>query len=242
MTSAKHSGDIGDIIYGLPTMRYFGAGRLFLSRNRITRVMMNDQSLAFLRDLIMSQVYMERVEMWRGQPVCYDFDQFRPYWRKNEVLVDGKELMGDNLAEWQARLFGAPPNIVDKRWLDVPEKKVAKVVISRSTRYHTKTFPWQRVADRYRLDCVFVGLAEEHRSFCEQFGEVPFFKVRDAYEMAQVIEGSLLFIGNQGFPDAVAEGLKKRKIQEPNTAEPRCVFDREDVQYVWTKHIWLPEV
>lgn len=239
MISFKHSGDIGDIIYSLPAVSALAAGEgseFYLSQwPGRTRVTMNRDSVEFIRPLLKAQGYIQKVEEWRGQSVCYNLDEFRRFWSRHPEF-------GVTIAEWHTRTFGVPAKVIDQPWLESPQNKVAPVVIHRSERYHHPEFPWKRVIAKYRKQCVFVGLEKEHDAFCDKYGRIPFYPVRDALDMATVINGSDLFIGNQSFPNAVAEGLKKPKITEIFAVDPNCCFERADAQYVFTRNIWLPDL
>jgi len=64
--------------------------------------------------------------------------------------------------------------------------------------------------------------------------EVPRREVQSLLEMAQVIEGADLFVGNQGLPHAIAEALKRPLINEVFRAGPgpAAIFKREGAEYV----------
>jgi ADP-heptose:LPS heptosyltransferase len=48
-------------------------------------------------------------------------------------------------------------------------------------------------------------------------------RVRDFLELAELIAGCKLFIGNQSFPYSLAEGLKVPRILELDPADPNVV-------------------
>jgi hypothetical protein len=236
MNTFKHSGDLGDIIYALPTIKALGGGVLYLSEGA-TRVKMSEVQKNFITPLLVQQDYITGVEMWKGQAVAYDLDHFRNYW-----LIHGHEY-GTSLAAWHARAFDLPLSILNEQWLKLPDyhlKSHYSTIIHRSPRYHNEHFPWRRVIDHYRGSIAFVGLRDEHEKFCHQFSRVPFMEVRDAFEMACWIDQAGRFIGNQSLPAAIAEGLKKTKIIETYIGDPNCIFERPDAQNVFTKNVYLP--
>ena len=242
VTSFRHSGDIGDVVFSMPTARYLvgenGMASYYLSQwHGHTRVLMNKDSQEFLAPLLESQRYVLRCEMYRGESIVYDFDDFRRYWSVHAAEY------GVNLAEWMARTFDVPTKVVNEPWLDIEPLKIAPVVVHRSSRYHNGEFPWKRVLEHYKRDIVVVGLKVEHDQLCGQNNlNLPFYQVKDALELAQVIAGCQLFIGNQSLPHAIAEGLKKPKILEVSMVDPNCVFERKDAQYVFTRNVYLPEL
>lgn len=232
-----HAGDAGDCCYSLPTIKALGGGTLYLNLvTGIAREPMTPQKRDWLAPLLEAQEYIKSVEMYRGQAVAYNLNYFRNYWREhlNEF--------GVSLAEWHCRAFEVDPVCLNKPWLECEAKLIEPVVIHRSERYQNKDFDWKRVLEKYKGQCVFIGLEQEHRKFTGQFSYLPFYKVTSALDMAQVINGAKLFVGNQSFPNAVAEGLKKPKILEVWAADPNTIFERPDLQAVWSRTMYLPEV
>ena len=74
---------------------------------------------------------------------------------------------------------------------------------------------------------IFVGLESEYDAFVKMFGhKLSFWKVKNFMELAQVISGGRLFIGNQSFPLSVALGLGQRVIVEALPRSPDCRFNR----------------
>lgn len=130
------------------------------------------------------------------------------------------------------------------KWLEVePSKETkGKIVINRTGRYRNETFPWDEVVLHYSHRLVFVGLHHEWREFCAYFGYVDFRPTENLLEVAQLIAGSELFIGNQSCANAVAEGLKHPIIQETSTIHPDCIFVRTNAQHVDTGACILPDI
>ena len=82
---------------------------------------------------------------------------------------------------------------------------------------------------------TYLGFEKEFEYFkytYPHFEGVPRREVQSVLEMAQVIAGADLFIGNQGLPHALAEALKKPLINEVFRPYPAAVFHREDAKYV----------
>lgn len=130
----------------------------------------------------------------------------------------------------------------DKPWLTVdPSPKTKdRVVIARSERYRNPYFNWKAVVDKYGDKILFIGLPHEHQEFCASYGAVEHLPTKDYLEVAEAIKGSLLFIGNQSSPMAVAEGLKHHSIQETCLFIVDCVYKRDNAQYVSNGKMTLP--
>ncbi len=133
---------------------------------------------------------------------------------------------------------------VSKPWLKVEpsEESLGKVIVNRTERYNNHTFPWKKIVEHYGERIIFVGHQHEHGIFCSKFGKVAHRKTTDLLEVARLIAGSSLFIGNQSCAFAVAEGLKHHAIQETDPTIPDCIFIRDNVQHVHDGECFLPDV
>src|SRR5437763_17035927 len=86
----KHSGELGDVIHALPTVRALGGGILYLDpeggekewivkepdKNR-TRLKFNAAAIDSVRPLLLLQEYIQEVRCWNGEAVDYNLDRFR---------------------------------------------------------------------------------------------------------------------------------------------------------------------
>lgn len=217
-------------------MKALGGGELLLSVNERTRVRMGESSLKILARLLLSQDYVTDVRLHRGEAFRFDLDSWRG--RPPEDYDPFK-----TLALRHAEMFGFGNEIIEKPWITgIPKKKVADVIIHRSPRYRNPLFPWRRVLAKYEGRIAIVGLPSEVYEFQQNFGWVPYHYTRDFYELAQVIRGSKLFIGNQSCPYAIAEGMKHRTIQETYLRSPDCLFPRKNAQFIVNDRVNLPDL
>jgi len=98
------------------------------------------------------------------------------------------------------------------------------------------------VVMKYGDRIMFVGTKDEHTSFCNEFGSVPYRATKNLLEVAELINGAFLFIGNQSCANAIAEGLKAPTIQETSLDIPDCIFKRPNAQYVIDGSCILPGI
>jgi hypothetical protein len=114
----------------------------------------------------------------------------------------------------------------------------------RSPRYHNWNFVpvWKRMWERYRGETVFVGSPGEHADFCWYVGPVPHYPTKDYLELAQVIAGCDLFVGNQSSPFWVAEALKKQVVLEACLSCQNCHFERNGFTYGVNDSTRLPDL
>lgn len=229
-----HSGDLGDIIYSLPTIAAMGGGRLILGPEvRIhgkadpaqmrTRVPMTLELFDWFAPLLRSQPYISSVVYAPSYPndVDIDLNRFREIWFDAEFRK--KHSVG-SLYQAYASFFGLQPLILDKPWMLIDKHITAPypVIIHRSARYRNPSFPWEFIASHYKGKMGFIGLESEHRDWMRDFGSCPYVPCANALEMAQYISACNLFIGNQSLPNAIAISLMQWVIQETYLISPDC--------------------
>lgn len=218
MKSYASIGDFGDIIFSLPCVKlnekgiYYGVDRP--DCRSIT------PRLPILKRLLESQPYIHKLLPHSGQKIDYDFCDFR----------DNGMPFGVTLGKLHADYVGLKPDL-NEPWISVKPSKESKgkIVVARSPRYRNSRFPWRSIVEQYRDKIIFIGLPEEYHNFTDLFGKVPYFPTNDLYEVAELIAGSELFIGNQSSPNAICEGLKHRSILEVSLNAPDCIYPRDNV-------------
>lgn len=214
----KHSGNCGDIIYAIPAMRAIAgeekiclqlhidqpAGYAKHIRHPLGKVMLNQRMFEQLRPLILAQPEFGSCELYTGGPVDIDLDKMREY----PLLLDR-----GNIARWYFLIF--PVNFdLNRAWLSVqPDPGVRDaIVIARSRRYRAPEVSY-RFLQKYS-EVYFIGLEDEYADMRGMVPGIRYRPVKDFYEMAAVIAGSRLFIGNQSFPFSLAEALKVNRLLE----------------------------
>lgn len=245
-----HSGDYGDIIYALPTIRAAGGGELVLGPDlklnftTRTRLTLTNRLVDMLAPLLEAQSYVSGVTFAAKMPdsVTCDLNSFR-YELLHLKYTDGRLC---NLAESHLAAQGLPYSACYEPWLkiDAPASESnGKVLIHRSERWLNPVFPWKDVLDVHGSNAVFVGLEHEWRAFTKLTGyKLPYRPTKDFLELAQLIAGCALFIGNQSAPYAIAEGLHKRSLLEVWPDGPNCLFPRKNAYYGRGKIVYIPKL
>ena len=237
-----HSGNLGDIIYSLPALKVLGYGIYYfgtetrLSPKPDLREAMSPKLVKSMAPLLLSQSYVKAVYFTENMPVVnYDVNLFRNY------AAPGKNLVAQSL---DACCLHAETFFDDRvPWLDVdPIVLKRSVVVHRSHRWRNPYFPWQEVFKRFSRQMIFVGTPEEYFSFVSDLGEVPYAQTSNLLELARVIAGCQLFIGNQSCPYAIAEGLKVNTLQETYPQLANCLFKRPNAIYGRDQYVYIPEL
>lgn len=225
----RHSGNAGDLIYAIPTMFALAKGRPIHLRLHINQpasyqknmvhpmgnVMMNEKVAAGLIPLLSGQPGIASCEVYSGGPVHVDLDIFRKY--------PFDYHMG-HIARWYFLVFATNYDL-GKPWLQVtPDTSFGDaIVIARSQRYRAPGISYDFLRNYPRT--VFLGLEQEYREMKEMIPDIEYRPVKDFREMASIIMGSKLFIGNQSFPFSIAEGLKARRLLEVYFQAPNVIVE-----------------
>lgn len=244
----RHSGCLGDIIYSLPVMKWRGGGDLQLVLHAKwfaahkydgTPNGLSLEKVKFLKSLLLKQDYVKSISIWNGEKVDLELDEwYGTYWINRN---------GRSMGRFIADFYGVPQDVIRKPWIEADKKYIAEVVFNRTTRYtndETTSLPCpiDTSHDYYNSvpllknylqkypNAVFVGHQEEWAAFCQKIGTIKFQPVKDLNEMAAVINGCRLFIGNQSAAMAIAIALGKSYIQETYTRFPDCLFSRKNVR------------
>lgn len=216
MTSFLHELDLGDIIFSLAAVRAAGGGRYYLKPTK-------PRIYPLLKDLFNKQPYIESFEIHHGQNIAHDFSTFR----------DGGIPFGSTLGEVHARWIGVGVDFTEP-WLTVTPSKQSsgKIVIARSSRYRNIYFPWKDLTQELAHKMLFVGLEEEWQELCYLSGKyIEYARTDNLLQVAELIAGAELFIGNQSSPYSLAEGLKKASVQETCWWVPDCIYPRDNAAY-----------
>ena len=245
----RHSGTFGDLIYSLSVVKKMGGGTFAVHLENIEncvaqygyrpdevdpvhRGRFRNADFDMLRPLLSRQTYIDKVTVWTGDHDV-DLDRFRG------VLFRGFE---GNYIEAYHRTFNLPftPDVYNETWLEADPKTVAPVVINRTFRYRCPegTGTWQGLLEQANItkNGIFVGTTEEYNDFVKSTGfVVKYYPVKDFKELADVIAGADLFMGNQSAAYSIAMGLGKSSVLETIKIKPlannECYFPRDNCQY-----------
>jgi hypothetical protein len=201
----NHSGDLGDIIYSLPTIRACGGGELYIY-NHPGRTAHGMDLYKFKRiaTLLRLQPYITKLE-YVDLPPKSNLNGFRDH-------VKGYQ----NLADAHLSTHGLPWWHREKKWLTVDKVySTYPVVIAKTQRYPNYNFSWARILEKYQGQIGYLGYASEHEWFCNAVQvDLPLIDAPNCLDMARYIAGCKLYVGNFTLATAIAEGLKKNSIIE----------------------------
>ncbi|MEO7394841.1 MAG: hypothetical protein ABIU11_07830 [Chitinophagaceae bacterium] len=213
----KHSGNAGDLIYSLPVVKALAMGQethyhLNLGQrgnygkkpHPLQGVMLNEKMYRMLLPLLSVQDYISSCSVYNEEYIDYDMDLIRSY---------PFPTSRGNISRWYCYLFAITVDL-SKPWLTVqPDNSWNEhIVIARSQRYNAPAISYNFL-NKYKKK-LFVGVEEEWREIKKMLPGIEFHPVNDFLQLASVIAGSKLFIGNQSFPFSLAEAMKVPRLLE----------------------------
>ncbi len=213
----KHSGNAGDIIYSLPAaLALSGNHRIHYYLNigekghygkkphPLGGLMLNEKMVEMLKPLLVSQSYIASCIPYNSQLIDFDFDLIRSF---------PFPLNRGNICRWYFYLFAVTADL-SKPWLRVEADRNWNeyIVISRSQRYQAPGISYSFLKKYNRK--IFIGIESEWKEMKEQLSEIEYQPVKSFLELAKIIAGSKLFIGNQSFPFSLAEAMKTKRLLE----------------------------
>lgn len=230
MKTFKHSGDIGDIIYSLPTIKALGGGVLYLNTKSEYKIQpkprFGKSAFDSVLVLLQQQTYLKEVKEYNGEIVDYDLDIFRLQ----------NDLSFTNLAQLHCRSFGIDPSCLKEKWIDVSNAPIEKsndlILINKTTRYLNNSGDWKSLQN-IPGDKFFVGLREEWEIFVKECFPIEFLETEDLYTLACFLKSCDLFIGNQSSAYAIAEAMKIDSVLYVDRYCPNCLFERENVKLIY---------
>lgn len=240
MVKIIHSGNAGDLIYSLPAMRKASELKgekvhLYLHINVVAKygnmshpmgnVQMNKKMAEMLVPLLMSTDFIGKCEITEdAQQVDYNFDLFRKFHNYT-----------GHISQWYFHIY---PELTCDLSVPInfdlqPSPEAFDIVLNRTSRYHNPTFDYTALR-QYQDRITFVGLPEEYRVISAKLPNIKHYPVNDFYQLAQVIKGCNLFIGNQSMAFAIAEQMKHPRILEIRPTAHNVIPTGQNGYGAWT--------
>ena len=227
-----HSGNIGDIIYALPTVQSLltkyneEEAEFHLIANHpaeyapdvkhpLGNVYMNEKIAEMLVPLLKSQRYISSVTVNQfsdyeniiKQPRSINLDMFRkgtPNFYSNSIV------------RWYFSVFGTwYPVWEDWMTIDPDLTYKGKFLFARSLRTRSPSPLYYYFLKEYKDRMVFIGLEDEYTDFLKLGGpECQFKKFDNFLELGRAIAGCDFFYGNSTFSYSIAEAIKIPRMIE----------------------------
>lgn len=187
-----------------------------------TMVCMNKHIYEMIRPLIVSQDYIEDMEVYDGQEIMIDIDVIR---KKVFVNLPHGQIQG-----W---LMYAYPDLaydVSKPWIELPEVDIPivswikdKIVINFTERYRNGTITYFFLR-KYKHRLVFAGTEREYLLFVNKWKvDMPRLDIKNFLELAYALKHCKFLLSNQSMNWGIAEALKSPRVLELCEYAPNCM-------------------
>ena len=214
--SFSHSGHLGDLIYSLPLIKELSKKytcNFFININKKNKipypnhpssdVMLNEKIANLLLPLLKKQNFLNNARILEKEKIDIDLDLFR------DMPIN----IHFHSVKWYSHLTGTPINMTDS-YLNTEKKNgfANKITIARSPRYRNQYINYKFLKNITNIVCG--GLKSEIEDLKKDIPNLEFHECRDFLELAEIINSSRFFIGNQSFPFSIAEALKVPRLLE----------------------------
>ena len=189
----KHRGSSGDILYALPCVIGSGGGKINIVKK---------QHYELLKSLLKLQPNIDVTHEWQG----ISLDEYRK----------DKNIHRKHLAQCHLDALNVSFDLTQAWLFNIDPITVAPIVVNRTNHYHDKNEIDWALLEEYSSQLLFIGFEDEFAVFKKRFvpSAARYRKCKDALEMACLIKGSKLFIGNQSLAFALAEAMKHPRVLE----------------------------
>jgi hypothetical protein len=228
MKTYLHSGNAGDVIYMLPTIRANGGGTLYLNPDRPAQyaaglthpgggVMLNENMCNMLLPLV--EYCGIRCELWHGEKVDYNLDLFR------EERIN---LSAYDIRRWILSVY---PELLPGPAFRMERLNNRYITVNLSERYRNNAAggdaKWAMLQDQ-PYDVFFIGVQQEFEKFVKLCPRAKPIYIADFLHMANFIAGGMMHFGNQSSPFAVAEIFDLPRVLELSPYCPNVVSTGEN--------------
>lgn len=220
MLKFKHSGNAGDIIYSLNAIKKAcdlnntqavlflhldQPLKGFLPGHPVGNVMLNEYMYKNLRPLLLSCDFISDVMVYSGQKIDYDLDKFRQI---------GLNLGAGDIRKWYYYAFPEMTfDVYDPILFTGNTQKEDYILINRTNRYQNGGIDYSILND-FTNQKIFAGTKDEYDAIKKTIPSLEYLQVKDFLELANYIDKSKVFIGNQSMCFAIAEQLQTERILE----------------------------
>ena len=250
-----HSGDLGDFIAGLCSVKElcekYGKKAIIIADtsgglkcnsealNKIVQMQtrghglkMNERGWNFIKPLVEFQPYVERTMLlkeYSGTSVNYNLNWFRQKFNDKDAIKQTNQ----NLVFLHQMACGLGYGYKGK-WLECPDvPKSGKVVVARSTRYQSSHPIYEAMEKPLKEKGVFIGTSFELEVFKNCFGFAPeHHDVKDALEAAKEIKAAEAVVFNSTLFYWIAVGLGHPAILHELPVDVPCSYFPNQIPFI----------
>ena len=219
--SFLHSGQLGDLIYSLATIKELSKShkcKLYIQidkpmplnyGNSSKKVFISKRSGDLIFPLLRNQDFLDVVDIYKDEKIDINLDLFR------DIPIN----LSFYSTRWFSHMCGININVENTFLSAKPHSLIKnKIVIHRSPRYRNPYINYKFLNNTKNLLCI--GLEDEFKNLKKEINNLEFHDCKDFLEMAEIIKASKFYIGNMSFQYVMAEGLKIPRLLEASPDFP----------------------
>jgi len=221
-----HSGEIGDLLYGLKVIQHIGKSDLYTHPELLIDFNPNIEMCVFpnkpfdhrmynfVKHLVLRQPYINKFEYDVPPHIDYNLN----YFRKTVFYT-----LNVSFDELYYPICNVVPDISDgyEPWIECDAKSIAPITVIRTNGVGRTIpdYPWKTIVDKYKSQMVFLGTKPEYEAFTHETGgkKIKWYDSSDMLSICEVINGAKLHMGNSTSITVCAEALKKNLIFEESS-------------------------
>lgn len=213
----SHSGDFGDIIYSLATIKYLGGGELILYPSLKTRIILNKRKFDSIYELISKQSYINDLRFTEENSET-PLDTFR-YWLRWFSLPES-HMYAYGVSRENALEF------LNKKWLDIKSKEDSRILFTYTRRFEFNKQSFWNLPYLFN-NPSFIGIEEDYDHFRlrskYRFEDV--IIARDLNHLAEIVSNAKMVIGNPTGTLALAQAMNIPTISLENPGQKALRFN-----------------
>jgi len=219
--SFLHSGQLGDLIYSLATIKELSKShkcKLYIQidkpmplnyGNSSKKVFISKRSGDLIFPLLRNQDFLDVVDIYKDEKIDINLDLFR------DIPIN----LSFYSTRWFSHMCGININVENTFLSAKPHNLIKnKIIIHRSPRYRNPYINYKFLNNAKNLLCI--GLEDEFKNLKKEIDNLEFHDCKDFLEMAEIIKASKFYIGNMSFQYVMAEGLKIPRLLEASPDFP----------------------
>ena len=219
--SFLHSGQLGDLIYSLATIKELSKShkcKLYIQidkpmplnyGNSSKKVFISKRSGDLIFPLLRNQDFLDVVDIYKDEKIDINLDLFR------DIPIN----LSFYSTRWFSHMCGININVENTFLSAKPHNLIKnKIIIHRSPRYRNPYINYKFLNNAKNLLCI--GLEDEFKNLKKEIDNLEFHDCKDFLEMAEIIKASKFYIGNMSFQYNMAEGLKIPRLLEASPDFP----------------------
>ena len=219
--SFLHSGQLGDLIYSLATIKELSKShkcKLYIQINKPMslnysdssgKVFISKRSGDLIFPLLRNQDFLDAVDIYKDEKIDINLDLFR------DIPIN----LSFYSTRWFSHICGININVENTFLSAKPHNLIKnKIIIHRSPRYRNPYINYKFLNNAKNLLCI--GLEDEFKNLKKEIDNLEFHDCKDFLEMAEIIKASKFYIGNMSFQYNMAEGLKIPRLLEASPDFP----------------------